>query len=84
MVILLTRIHRCKDRQGSHHNLLLDMVVNPLQVTRTYWTSTSIRIRAYKAPGTSLWIRYAFLVDTTMEVLRARTYVGFTWIGGAS
>jgi hypothetical protein len=29
MVILLTRIHRYKDRQGCHHNLSLDVVVNP-------------------------------------------------------
>jgi hypothetical protein len=49
-----------------------------LQVTETYWTST--RIGACKAPGISLWTRYAFLVDTTMKMLRARTYVGFTWM----
>ncbi|KAJ8580640.1 hypothetical protein M405DRAFT_833931 [Rhizopogon salebrosus TDB-379] len=29
MVILLTRIHRYKDRQGYHNNLSLGMVVNP-------------------------------------------------------
>jgi hypothetical protein len=51
-----------------------------LQVAGTYWTSISIRIGAYEAPGTNLWTRYAFLMDTTMKTLRARTYVSFTWM----
>jgi hypothetical protein len=50
-----------------------------LQVAGTYWTSTSIRIGAYKVPGTNLRTRYAFLVDTTMKMLKARMYVGFTF-----
>jgi hypothetical protein len=49
-----------------------------MQVIESYWTSA--RIRAYKAPGTSLWTRYTFLADTTMKMLRARIYVGFTWM----
>jgi WD40 repeat protein len=51
-----------------------------LQVAGMYWTRASIRIGAYKAPGTSLWTRYAFLVDTTMKMFRARTHVGFAWM----
>jgi hypothetical protein len=69
-------IHLLQGQAGLSPQSVAGCGGQSLRVAGTYWTSTSIRIGAYKTPGTSLWTRYAFLMDTTMKMLRVRTCVG--------
>jgi hypothetical protein len=73
------RIHRYKDRQGYHHNLLLDVVINPRRspepigpVPAFGFEHTRFLEQVFGQDILSLW--------TLMKMLMARTYVGFTWM----